>query len=93
MVVDIQSKFEKELRKTPQYIQEQALVVLDKLLVAESLDTAGVDFKKMKGQKKNRNYYRIRIGDYRIGIEYCHPTLIIMRIIHRGKVFNEFPPK
>lgn len=93
MVVEIQAKFEKELRKTPQYIQDQALVVLDKLLVAESLNTAGVDFKKLKGQEKNRNYYRIRVGEYRIGIEYLHPTLIIMRIIHRGKAYDEFPPK
>ncbi len=93
MVVDIQTKFEKELRKTPGYIQDQARIVIKKLMDASSLETAGVDYKMMKGQKKNRGFYRIRVGDHRIGIQYLHPDAIIMRILHRGKVYAGFPPK
>lgn len=93
MVVDIQAKFEKELRKTPDYIQDQARIVIKKLMASKSLETADVDYKMMKGQKKNRGFYRIRVGDYRIGIQYLHPDVIIMRVLHRGKVYDGFPPK
>ncbi len=93
MVVNIQTKFEKELRKTADYIQDQARIVIKKLMAARSLETAGVDYKMMKGQKKNRGFYRIRVGDYRIGIQYLHPDVIIMRVLHRGKVYDGFPPR
>ena len=93
MVVAIQTKFEKELRKTPDHIQDQARIVIGKLMAASSLETAGVDYKMMKGQKKGRGFYRIRVGDYRIGIQYLHPDVIIMRVLHRGKVYGAFPPK
>ncbi|WP_373513377.1 type II toxin-antitoxin system RelE/ParE family toxin [Persicitalea sp.] len=93
MVVEIQTKFEKELRKTPDYIQDQTRIIIKKLMGAKSLETAGVDYKMMKGQKKNRSFYRIRVGDYRVGIQYLHPNLIFMRILHRGKVYDGFPPR
>ncbi len=93
MVVDIQTKFEKELRKTPGHIQDQARIVIKKLMDASSLETAGLDYKMMKGQKRNRGFYRIRVGDYRIGIQYLHPDVIIMRVLHRGRVYDGFPPK
>ena len=93
MVVEIQTKFEKELRKTPDYIQDQTRVIIKKLMVAKSLEAADVDYKMMNGQKKNRSFYRIRVGDYRIGIQHLLPNLIIMRILHWGKVYEGFPPK
>ena len=62
-------------------------------MAAKSLETAGVDYKLMKGQKKNRGFFRIRVGDYRIGIQYVHPDVIVMRVLHRGKVYDGFPPK
>lgn len=62
-------------------------------MAAHSLETADVDYKMMKGQKKNRSFYRIRVGDYRIGVQYLHPNVIIMRVLHRGKVYGDFPPR
>jgi mRNA interferase RelE/StbE len=38
------------------------------------------------------NYYRIRLGDYRIGIEKIdESTLKVYRILHRKDIYRKFP--
>jgi mRNA-degrading endonuclease RelE of RelBE toxin-antitoxin system len=60
---------------------------------AASLEKSGVDFLKLEGQKRNEHYYRIRLGVWRIGIEYIHPKIVVIRILARGEVYRHFPPK
>ena len=51
-----------------------------------------LDYTKMEGQRKGENYYRIRIGDWRMGMEYIHPKVIVLRILARGTIYKHFPP-
>ena len=44
--------------------------------------------KKMEGYE---HYYRIKQGDYRIGIKIEGNSLIFMRVLHRKDVYREFP--
>ena len=45
--------------------------------------------KKLTGFK---TYYRIKIGDYRIGIEYEKPdTFHFITILHRKEIYKKFP--
>lgn len=45
--------------------------------------------KKLKGFK---NYYRIRLGDYRIGLEVQNNDMVIFVLIaHRKEVYRRFP--
>ncbi|MBE9140799.1 type II toxin-antitoxin system RelE/ParE family toxin [Nodosilinea sp. LEGE 07088] len=37
------------------------------------------------------NRYRIRVGDYRIGVELNGETLEIMRVLHRREFYRYFP--
>jgi len=46
--------------------------------------------KKLKGFK---NYYRIKIGNYRMGITRQNDTLIIERVLHRKDIYQHFPSK
>jgi mRNA interferase RelE/StbE len=43
---------------------------------------------KLKGYS---NYFKIRIGDYRIGLKYNDDTLIFERILHRKDIYKVFP--
>jgi len=52
-----------------------------KLELAESIEKSNVDYKRMEGQKKGGNYYRIRIGQYRMGLEYIHPEILLITIM------------
>ncbi len=38
-----------------------------------------------------QNYYKIRVGDYRIGIKFEHETLTFERILHRKDIYKVFP--
>jgi mRNA interferase RelE/StbE len=44
--------------------------------------------KKLKGYKQ---YYRIRIGNYRIGIKIEGDTVYFVDVDHRGNIYQIFP--
>ncbi len=44
--------------------------------------------KKMQG---GPNYFRIRIGDYRLGITKENDTITLMRVLHRKEIYRYFP--
>jgi len=46
------------------------------------------NIKKLSGYK---NFYRIRIGDYRIGIEINKDTIIFAAFDHRSAIYKYFP--
>ncbi|MEW6234905.1 MAG: type II toxin-antitoxin system RelE/ParE family toxin [Candidatus Omnitrophota bacterium] len=40
---------------------------------------------------KSDNAYRIRVGDYRIGVRYRGDCLIFVRCLHRKEIYRYFP--
>lgn len=46
------------------------------------------NIKKMEGTD---NYYRVRIGDYRIGVKLQGKALIFLRCLHRKNIYRYFP--
>lgn len=93
MEVVITRSFLKDLKSKPKQVIHAVEQLIDKLENAESLEKSGVDFKKMEGQKRGEHYYRIRLGTWRIGIEYINPRIIVIRILARGEVYRYFPPR
>lgn len=55
-----------------------------------SFDESGVDYKKLSGQKKYDNYYRIRVGNWRMGVEMEYPSVICITILHREEITSIF---
>jgi len=45
-------------------------------------------FKKIEGYEA---YYRLRIGDYRLGIKLAGNTLELIRFLHRKDIYRRFP--
>jgi mRNA interferase RelE/StbE len=46
------------------------------------------NLKKLKGYK---DFYRLRIGDYRIGLQVKNNNVIFVRILHRKEIYKYFP--
>ena len=46
------------------------------------------NLKKMEGYK---NHYRIRLGDYRIGLFIDNKTVNLVRFLHRKEIYRYFP--
>ncbi len=41
--------------------------------------------------KTGKNYFRIRIGDYRVGIKITGNEILFVRILHRKEIYKFFP--
>ena len=46
------------------------------------------NLKKLKGFRK---YYRIRVGEFRIGLSIENDVLILERVLNRKDIYNYFP--
>lgn len=46
------------------------------------------NLKKLKGYK---SFYRIRVGDYRIGFRLDNNKVVLMRVLHRKDIYRYFP--
>jgi mRNA interferase RelE/StbE len=46
---------------------------------------------QVKQLKGGRNYYRIRIGEYRLGLTIEGETVTFVRFLHRKEIYRYFP--
>lgn len=76
----------KKLKKQPIYSQIYQLA-FDELLQINTLQ----DIQNVKAMVGYSNRYRIRVGDYRIGIELNGDTLELSRVLHRKEFYRYFP--
>lgn len=84
MEVVVTKNFIKQVKKCPPYIQQSAKAVLESLQSAKDIREIP-DVKKLEGYKI---YYRIRIGDYRIGMKLIKPQIIMITILHRSRIYK-----
>jgi mRNA-degrading endonuclease RelE of RelBE toxin-antitoxin system len=76
----------KALKSTPVFESIQALVFEEIPNIPNFEDLANL--KKLKGYE---NAYRIRLGDYRIGVVFDGETVTFYRVIHRKEFYRYFP--
>ncbi|KPQ38679.1 MAG: type II toxin-antitoxin system RelE family toxin [Phormidium sp.] len=76
----------KALKSTPRFetIKALAFTEIPNLLKLEEIG----NLKKLKGDE---NAYRIRLGDYRIGIFFDGETVTFARVLHRKDIYRYFP--
>lgn len=49
------------------------------------------EIRNLKKLKNYTTYYRIRVGDYRIGVEIVENKIIFVRLLHRKDIYKYFP--
>jgi len=76
----------KQLKSSTSYqrIYELAFTTLENINLLEEIP----DIKAMRGYNGR---YRIRINDYRIGIEVNGDVIEVMRVLHRREFYRYFP--
>ena len=87
MELEFRKSFAKDLRGTDAIIVERLKTLIEKLEVVNSLDEV-TNIKKLKDVE---DYYRIRVGDYRLGLKFKNNKLIILRFLHRKEIYRYFP--
>ena len=85
-------RIQKQFRPRSKSLRDQTLLkrvraVIEDVEQAQSLSQIS-NLKKLKG---HANYYRIRIGDYRVGIMIAEDTVIFVRFLNRKDIYKYFP--
>lgn len=60
------------------------------ILQVESSDTI-INIKNLKKLKAEGSYYRIKIGNYRLGLVIENKTVAFVRLLHRKDIYRYFP--
>jgi len=88
MKIEFRKKFLKELLKLPNPYQAHIeKFVFEILPTYDNLSEIG-KIEKMTGYK---NYFKIRFGDYRVGIKKENDVIIIETVKHRKEIYKFFP--
>lgn len=76
----------KALKSTPYYEAVKTLTFkeIPQRLTFEEI----TNIKKLQGYE---NAYRLRVGDYRIGVIFDGETVIFQRVLHRKDIYRYFP--
>lgn len=88
MKILIDKAFEKDWKKIKNKELDQKLV---SLLEKAQESTALSDLPNLKKLTGSNHFFRIRLGDYRIGLELDGEVLIFVRILHRKEIYRYFP--
>lgn len=89
MIVRIDKSFQKDVNKiSDEKVKATIIEVIRHTQSAEHLSSIN-NLKKLTGHK---NKYRIRLGNYRIGLEYNEDhELIFTRFLHRKEIYQKWP--
>ncbi len=86
MIVKYRKKLLKDLSKIP----EKNRTVIEHFVFDELPKTKlqNTKIEKMIGYK---DYYKVRFGNYRIGIQINDIEIILERVLHRKEIYRYFP--
>ena len=91
LTVKDEYRVKKSFKKDLNNIRDEALLkkikgVIEEVENAENL----ADISNIKKLQADGNYYRIRIGGYRVGIGLSEGAVLFVRVLHRRDVYRYF---
>ena len=88
MIVTFKKSFEKDLGK----LRDADLLHKIQAVIEEAeAAVSPIDIKNLKKLKADGNYYRIRVGNYRIGLVLDEAEISFVRVLHRKEMYRYFP--
>ena len=88
MTLEFRTSFTKDLGR----VRDRSLLKRVKQTIEEMEAAVRVfDIKNLKKLRTEGRYYRIRLGDYRIGLIIEDNTIVFVRLLHRSEIYRYFP--
>jgi mRNA interferase RelE/StbE len=88
MNIEFKKSFLKDLKKlNNKNLKESIIECIEHVESAENISKVK-NLKKLTGYEV---YYRIRVGDYRIGLKLEDETMYFVMIEHRKDIYKKFP--
>ena len=88
MIVKIDKSFEKDFKKiSDEKLRNKLLDIINSIQKAIKIS----DLKNIKKLQGTKDFYRIRLGDYRLGIIINKKEVQLIRLLHRKEIYRYFP--
>ena len=88
MKVRFKASFAGDLRD----LKDRSLLDRIKALIAQVEAAPGLtELSNLKKLRGGGAYYRVRVGDYRVGIALEQDEVVFVRVLHRREVYRYFP--
>ena len=88
MKTEFTKKFSKQVNKSAdKFIKKELFAIIKQAQSAQKIE----DIPKLKKLKGYKHTYRIRLGEYRIGIHLNKQTVIFAAFDHRSDNYKNFP--
>jgi len=88
MQIVFKDSFKKDLRKSANSnLCKKVMLIINEIEKAQNIHQIN-NIAKLSGTD---NYFRIRIGDYRLGLLIEHNSVIFVRLLHRREIYKYFP--
>ena len=88
MQVEFRKTFKQDLKNLK---DAKVLKRIQKVVEEVELANALSEIRNIKLLQGHEDFYRIRVGDYRIGLFVEEETVAFVRILHRKEVYRYFP--
>ena len=88
MEIRYHAQFNRDLRqlRNPSLADSIEQTILELKAASSLADIRGI--RRVRGEGR---HYRIRIGEYRLGITQDGDTIILRRLLHRSEIYRNFP--
>lgn len=88
MRVSFRKSFLRDLKKVKdQRVREQVRAVIEEVESAAQLS----DLPNVKKMSGGGSYFRLRVGDYRLGLTQEGEEVEFVRVLHRKDIYRYFP--
>ena len=89
MIVNFDRSFSKSLDK----LQDKQIKERLKTLIVSMEKAKGItELTAIKLMRGHTGFYRIRLGDYRVGFELtCNNEILLILVAHRKDIYKRFP--
>lgn len=85
-------KFEAKFAKDLRAIRERKVLNKMQEIIVDCKSAMNLsELKQVKKMQGYEHFYRIRLGEYRVGIEIVGDEIIFTRFLHRKDVYKYFP--
>ena len=87
MKIEIRDSFLKDIKKQSKENKQKIETIFNDMKTAESIS----DLRNIKKLQGFKIFYRIRIGDYRLGFAFEDETIVLLHFLHRKEIYRFFP--
>jgi len=89
MKVEVLKSFEKDIDRVA--TKKLALQIAEVIAEFEGCKSIS-EVSNLKKMKSKGNYFRVRIGNYRLGLKFEKDVITLIRFMHRKDIYTYFPP-